>query len=153
MNGESALFEKRKPHPPTETNNLSLSVQLKSRLNTRPEKLKETPSRSLTFQRPTQAQLRSAAIPAAARLEPLPQLQTYQNQQRPEYIQRKAKEKLLEQDFSISEDDEPYQKRKKMGTVEPLRDSVVSPPPKLPEDLQRKQVFENNSLKKLHNIS
>lgn len=141
MNGESALFEKRKPHPPTEANSLSLSVQLKSRLTTRPEKMKDTPSRSLTFQRPTQAQLRSAAVPAAAKLEPLPQLQTYQNQQSPEYIQRIAKEKLFETDFSISEDDEPFQKRKKLGTVDPLRDSIVTPPPRLPEDLQRKQVF------------
>ncbi|CAD5112359.1 DgyrCDS1592 [Dimorphilus gyrociliatus] len=139
MNGESALFEKRKPHPPRETNNLSLSLQLKSRLSSKPEGIRETPSRSLTFQRPTQAQLRSAAIPAAAKLEPLPQLQSYQNQQSPEYIQRKAKEKLLEQDYSTTEDDEPYQKRKKIGAVEPLRDSIITPPPRLPEELQRKQ--------------
>ena len=68
-----------------------------------------------------------------------PGLQNYQERNQPEFIQRKAREKLEAEGYF--KDQEPAAKKKRPGSVEPLdRAETASPLPELPEDLRQKQV-------------
>lgn len=64
-----------------------------------------------------------------------PVLQTFQERNRPEYIQRKAREKLEQEGFFK---DEPAVKKRRPGSVEPL-ERPPSATPDLPEDFRVKQ--------------
>ena len=126
--------------------------KLKARLYFDASQQVHTNPRALRFQRPTNAQLKRAAIPGGARLEPLvsnficmsvlgilhfqvveilslplhittinvrwfwqPVLQSFQERNKPEYIQRVAKEKLEKEGFFKK--DEPETKKKKKSDL------------------------------------
>ncbi|CAH1788943.1 unnamed protein product, partial [Owenia fusiformis] len=87
----------------------------------------------------TKAQIKREKNPNAPKLEPLPGLQNFQAVNQPEYIHRKAREKLEKEGYF--KDPEPQKKMRRTNSVEPFqeRPSSANSLPELPEDLKQKQ--------------
>ncbi|XP_060075174.1 dynein axonemal heavy chain 6-like [Ylistrum balloti] len=113
---------------------------LKNRLYSYAPQQSRGNSKALNFGRVTRAQMKKANIPRAAKLEPVPSLQKYQERNQPEFLQRKFREEQIARGTLIQKEEPASKKMRRQGSVDPLeRSATESPLPDLPEDLKTKQ--------------